>query len=120
MATRRRIYKSNSSTGVVRPPNASSFYLRSLKGTAAMYQQVRLRRKTTIWRMDLLKQKFFSIGFAMREPYYEVARQALVDARAKRAAALRDNADIVRPVAVAAPPSSVDDYPGPGRGGGPA
>ena len=112
MSPRRRNYTSNSSLGIVRPPNAFSFYLRSLKGTASKYQQVRLRKKTTIWRMELLKQKFWSMGCSLREPYREAALQALMDARAKRAAALRDSAHIVRPAAVAAPPNSVDDYPG--------
>ena len=107
-----RTYKSNSSLGIVRPPNAFSFYLRSLKGTAARYQHVRLRGKTTIWRMDLLKQKFWAMGVDVQKPYRDAALQALVDARAKRATALRDRALIVRPAAVAALTNAVDDYPG--------
>ena len=105
-------YKPNASLGIVRPPNAFSYFLRSLKGTATTYQHVRLRRKTTIWRMDLLKQKFWAMGSSRREPYRDAAMQALVDARDKRAAALRDGAPIARPAAVAAPPNSDDGYPG--------
>jgi hypothetical protein len=62
--------------------------------------------------MDLLKQKFWAMGSSRREPYRDAAKQALVDARDKRAAALRDGAPIARPAAVAAPPNSDDGYPG--------
>jgi hypothetical protein len=46
----------------------------------------------------LAQAKVWSMGFAIQKPYYEAARQALADARAKRAAALRASAHIVRPV----------------------
>ena len=113
MSTRRhKYYTSNCTLGIVRPPNAFSYYLKSLKGSAAKYQHVRLRFKTTVWRMDLLKKKFWSLGGELQEPFRESALQALSAARAKRAAALRASPSIARPAAVAAPPNSVDDYPG--------
>jgi hypothetical protein len=108
MAPRRHKHTSNSTFGIVRPPNAFSCYLASLKGSAAKCQQVRLRCKTTVWRMELLKQTFWSMGFALQSPFREAALQALSDARAKRAAALRASASIVRPAAVAAPTNSAE------------
>ena len=83
-------YVSNKSLGIKRPPTAFSLYLKALAGQAHRHVGSRIVGKATVFRMDLLRQKFKSLEEDHRQPYIAAAEAARRESKKLRQAALRN------------------------------
>ena len=82
-------YVSNKSLGIKRPPTAFSLYLKAMAGQAHRYVGSRIVGKTTVFRMDLLRQKFDGLGDDDRQHYVAAAEAARRQSKALRQSALQ-------------------------------
>jgi hypothetical protein len=85
-----QIYISNKSLGVPRPGNVFSFFLKDMKGKLAARHRYRLRAKTPIWRMDLLKDKFGLLSDEAHRVYADMAKHAKHASSQSRALKLQE------------------------------
>ena len=69
---------------IKRPPHAFAFFLAHMKTVAHRLGGRRLRRKTCVWRADLLTQKFRLLSSSARQPFLDKAEAALAETRSLR------------------------------------
>ena len=86
---RRRTYIPNRVLGVRRATNAFALFLQSLAGSMPKYKCTRIRGKTSIWRMDLLRDKFNLLTPGRRSQFEQAAYEAVTRAHDDRLRALR-------------------------------
>jgi hypothetical protein len=96
-------YTTNKALGVRRPPTAFALFLNAWHGKVRAYKQRRLRTKTTVFRMDLLRQKFASLEDAVRQGYVARAHEALQKSREQRKQLLESSDPPAQRPAVAGP-----------------
>ena len=88
---RKTHYVKNASLGIRRAPTVFSLFLKDARGIAKGYTGQRLRSKTAVWRMDLLKLKFSTLPAGERQ----VLERRAMDAKGASQAARRHALDNV-------------------------
>ena len=84
-----RNYVSDKSLQVARTPHAFALFLSDMKTKAVKLTGRRLRKKTTVWRMDLLAMRYRSLPAAAKQTFVEQSRAALCEKKKARAAKLQ-------------------------------
>ena len=104
-------YVTNTSLGVKRPPNSFSLFLTGIAGTLKKYNKRRLTVKTSVFRMDLLRDKFNSLPCDRLAAISIAAAEAKKTSRSRRRSALCGLGVVVDAVAAVGPGASVTIAP---------
>ena len=75
---------SDKSLLIKRTPHAFAFFLGHMKERACAYKRVRLHRKTTVWRMDLLSLRYRNLKDSEKQIFMAKSQDALARKSAVR------------------------------------
>ena len=93
---------SDKSLLIKRTPHAFAFFLAHMKSRACAYKQVRLRVKTTVWRMDILSLRYRGLNDSEKQIYIAKSEEAF----ARKSVARLQKLQVLRGAAVGPSQSS--------------
>ena len=89
---------------IKRAPHAFAFFLAHMKSRCRMHKGVRLKQKTTVWRMDLLSARYKLLDLDERKHFKDLSEKAFRQTQDRRATALAHTTEVH--TASATPPES--------------
>ena len=72
---------------IKRAPHAFAFFLAHMKSRCRMHKGVRLKQKTTVWRMDLLSARYKLLDLDERKHFKDLIEKAFRQTQDRRATA---------------------------------
>ena len=97
---------SSASRRLLRPPAAYAIYVQSQKGLLKKFKRVRYSKKTSVFRLDLLKLKFDSLSQSERDVLVLASEKASLEVSRGRSSAI-DGSPVPHTVATAISPRTV-------------
>ena len=83
-----RNFVSDKTLGLSRAPSAFAWFLADFKGKGRVVRR-RLRRKTFVWRMDLMARRFKLLDSTTKQKYLDMSRESHMQKAARRRELMR-------------------------------